>query len=116
MLLNSIVAVHGLNFLNKPDHAKATWSRSGKLWLSDFLPSRLPKPSRVMLFEYNSSPAIEAAALKLDDHAASLLQWLDIRRKVRQVFGISDGNFVVAKLTKLRRNARIDRSYLSATV
>ena len=92
----SIVAVHGLNFLNKPDHAKATWSRSGKLWLSDFLPSRLPNPSRVMLFEYNSSPAIGTAALKLDDHAASLLQWLAIRRKVRQASGYIQPKLVAA--------------------
>jgi hypothetical protein len=79
----SVVAVHGLNFANKPDHARATWTSGGKLWLSDFLPSRLTKPSRVMLFEYNSSPAMGAAAIKLDDHAKNLLQWLAVRRKVR---------------------------------
>jgi hypothetical protein len=54
-----------------------------KLWLKDFLPSALSKPARVMLFEYNSSPAIGATAIKLAGHANNLLQWLKLKRKVR---------------------------------
>jgi len=69
--------------MNKPDRARAPWTDSGRLWLRDFLPARLPKPARVMLFEYNASPAMGAAAIKLDDHAKNLLQWLGIKRKVR---------------------------------
>ncbi len=79
---NSVVAVHGLNFKGDPDHAWKTWSRGDKLWLRDFLPARLPRPARVMLFAYNSSPVLDASAAKLDEHAESLLHWLSLRRKV----------------------------------
>lgn len=77
----SVVAVHGLNFKGTPDHARETWMNGGKLWLRDFLPTRLPRPARVMLFAYNSSPAIGAAARKLDDHAKTLLHWLWLKRE-----------------------------------
>ncbi|KAI0531595.1 hypothetical protein GGR58DRAFT_224999 [Xylaria digitata] len=76
-----VVAVHGLNFKGSPDHARTTWTKGDKLWLQDFLPARLPKPARVMLFAYNSSPAIGAAAIQLDDHAKTLLQWLNLERQ-----------------------------------
>ncbi|KAI1089379.1 P-loop containing nucleoside triphosphate hydrolase protein [Rostrohypoxylon terebratum] len=76
-----IVAVHGLNFKNNPHHARETWSVGDRLWLRDFLPGALKKPVRVMLFPYNSSPAIGSAAIKLDDHARTLLQWLSIERE-----------------------------------
>ncbi|EXA48836.1 hypothetical protein FOVG_05494 [Fusarium oxysporum f. sp. pisi HDV247] len=77
-----IVAVHGLNFKNSDDHARKTWTMSDKLWLKDFLPGALlPKHARVMLFEYNSSPAIGATAINLSGHANNLLQWLKLKRK-----------------------------------
>ncbi|RYC82197.1 hypothetical protein BFJ63_vAg14905 [Fusarium oxysporum f. sp. narcissi] len=76
-----IVAVHGLNFKNSDDHARKTWTMGDKFWLKDFLPNALPKPARVMLFEYNSSPAIGATAIKLAGHANNLLQWLKLKRK-----------------------------------
>ncbi|KAH7230968.1 hypothetical protein BKA59DRAFT_321505 [Fusarium tricinctum] len=77
-----IVAVHGLNFKNSNDHARKTWTMSDKLWLKDFLPGALlPKHPRVMLFEYNSSPALGATAIKLSGHANNLLQWLKLKRK-----------------------------------
>ncbi|KAF2184941.1 hypothetical protein K469DRAFT_167222 [Zopfia rhizophila CBS 207.26] len=76
-----VVAVHGLNFKGSADHARETWTKGDKLWLKDFLPVRLPKLARVMLFAYNSSPAIDATAIKLDDHAKGLLQWLSLKRK-----------------------------------
>jgi hypothetical protein len=77
----SVVAIHGLNFKGKTNHARETWTKGGKLWLKDFLPTSLPKPARVMLFAYNSSPAIGATATKLDDHAKNLLLWLNINRE-----------------------------------
>jgi hypothetical protein len=78
----SVVAVHGLNFKGSPTHAQDTWMKGDKLWLSDFLPAELPTPARVMVFAYNSSPAIGASAIKLDDHARSLLHWLKLERAV----------------------------------
>ncbi|SPJ73908.1 related to kinesin light chain [Fusarium torulosum] len=76
-----VVAVHGLNFKNSDDHARKTWTMGDKLWLKDFLPNALARPARVMLFEYNSSPAIGATAIKLAGHANNLLQWLKLKRK-----------------------------------
>ncbi|KAF2962612.1 hypothetical protein GQX73_g10961 [Xylaria multiplex] len=76
-----VVAVHGLNFMNNPDHARDTWAKGGKLWLKDFLPDKLAKPARVMLFSYNSNPTMGAAAIKLDDHANILLHWLNLKRQ-----------------------------------
>lgn len=97
--LLSLVAVHGLNFKNSPEHARNTWTHSGQLWLKDFLPARLPKPARVMLFEYNASPAMGAAAIKLDDHAKNLLHWLDIRRKVSCIPVSDEKRFRLAIVT-----------------
>ena len=77
----SVVVVHGLNFKGTANHAQETWTKGDKLWLKDFLPACLPKPARVMLFAYNSSPAIDATAIKLDDHANTLLLWLTLKRK-----------------------------------
>ncbi|KAK0747323.1 WD40-repeat-containing domain protein [Apiosordaria backusii] len=76
------VAVHGLNFKRSRHHTWETWTKDGKLWLRDFLPTALGgRPVRVMLFGYNSSPTLQSAAIKLDDHARSLLQWLSLKRK-----------------------------------
>ncbi|KAI1770819.1 TPR-like protein [Hypoxylon cercidicola] len=94
-----IVAVHGLNFKNNPDHAQDTWKAGERLWLRDFLPSELAKPARVMLFSYNSSPVIGAAAINFDGHAKNLLVWLDIKRQAPQrpliFIGHSLGGLVV---------------------
>ncbi|KAF2967266.1 hypothetical protein GQX73_g6325 [Xylaria multiplex] len=51
-----VVAVHGLNPLNNSSHAVDTWASEGKLWLSDFLPKRVPR-ARICLFGYNSNIA-----------------------------------------------------------
>jgi len=79
------VAVHGLNLKNDPEHARDTWTQGGELWLRDLLPQCLSKPARIMLFEYQSSPIRGATALKLDDHAKTLLQWLSLKRKGSQI-------------------------------
>lgn len=81
LAFNSVVAVHGLNFLDRNNHAEETWSAGGKLWLRDFLPGALPVEARVMLFAYNSSPARGASATNLDDHARSLLLHLRNKRQ-----------------------------------
>ncbi|KAL7948403.1 hypothetical protein V8C42DRAFT_314325 [Trichoderma barbatum] len=76
-----VVAVHGLNFKGNPNHARATWHSQGSVWIRDFLPQRLGRPCRVMLFAYNSSPAKAAAGLRLDEHARMLLRCLKDKRK-----------------------------------
>ncbi|KAK4997940.1 GTP-binding protein [Elasticomyces elasticus] len=59
------VAIHGLNFLGSPKPGTSTWEQDGKLWIRDFLPQHLSTTCRVMLYEYNSSPAVGAAAFTL---------------------------------------------------
>ncbi|PKK47162.1 hypothetical protein CI102_10183, partial [Trichoderma harzianum] len=51
------------------------------VWIRDFLPQRIGRPCRVMLFAYNSSPAKAAAAMRLDEHARMLLSCLKDKRK-----------------------------------
>ncbi|KAH7149807.1 hypothetical protein B0J13DRAFT_620160 [Dactylonectria estremocensis] len=77
-----VVAVHGLNLKNGDNHARRTRTAGHKLWLRDFLLGAVSKFPRVMLFEYNLSPAMGAAAIKLDDNASTLLDWLKLRRKI----------------------------------
>ncbi|KAK5991124.1 Nephrocystin-3-like protein [Cladobotryum mycophilum] len=76
-----VVAIHGLNFKGNPNHARATWGSGKYLWLRDFLPTGLKRPCRVMLYSYNSSPAMGAAAMRLDDHARVLLRHLMPKRE-----------------------------------
>ncbi|KJK73836.1 hypothetical protein H634G_10883 [Metarhizium anisopliae BRIP 53293] len=107
-----VVAVHGLNFKNTDEHARKTWTMGDKLWLNDFPPGALSRPIRVMMFEYNSSPAVGAAAIKLDDHAKNLLQWLNLRRKTTRLLVFfatphQGGNYatvgdIVAKIVRKR--------------
>lgn len=78
------MAVHGLNLKSNPDHARKTWMKGDVLWLRDLLPQYLARPVRVMLFEYQSSPAMDATAWNLDDHATNFLQWLSLKRKGSQ--------------------------------
>ncbi|KAK4164656.1 putative kinesin light chain, partial [Cladorrhinum sp. PSN259] len=109
-----VVAVHGLNFKGSVNHAQETWMKGDKLWLKDFLPASLPRPARVMLFAYNSSPAIEASAIKLDDHAKKLLHWLHLEREDEQrpiVFICHSLGGLVVKQALVE--AKLDESYKS---
>jgi len=65
-----------------------------------------------MLFAYNSSPALGATAIKLDDHAKSLLQWLELERKVR--CGLQHRN-VHTDLIRMRGKGHLS-SYATALV
>ncbi|KAK6952740.1 hypothetical protein Daesc_005034 [Daldinia eschscholtzii] len=71
-----IVAVHGLNPLDKPSHAEATWTAGDKLWLKDFLPEKLPT-ARVLLFGYNSNVAFQTATSGVREQAENLLNRLE---------------------------------------
>lgn len=76
-VVNSIVAVHGLNPRNKVDHARATWTalRSRKLWLRDFLPNQIPK-ARIMIFGYNANVALGSGTDGVCEQATNLCQCL----------------------------------------
>jgi hypothetical protein len=77
----SIVAVHGLNPKNTPNHATATWTAGDRLWLRDFLPSLLPE-ARIMLFAYNANVAFDTSAAGIREHAENILNWLKVKREV----------------------------------
>ncbi|KAK2598930.1 hypothetical protein QQS21_005608 [Conoideocrella luteorostrata] len=96
-----IVAVHGLSFKNSEDHARKTWTMGDKMWLKDFLPHALSRSARVMLFQYNSSPAVGAAAIKLDDHATNLLQWLKLKRKALVAATLDESYKSIVETTRL---------------
>ncbi|KAH7336682.1 hypothetical protein BKA65DRAFT_38167 [Rhexocercosporidium sp. MPI-PUGE-AT-0058] len=74
-----IVAVHGLNPTNAEFHAEATWTAEDKLWLKDFLPSKLPK-ARILLFGYNSNVAFETSIAGVREQAVNLLNRLTSKR------------------------------------
>ncbi|KAI1409717.1 hypothetical protein F5Y13DRAFT_169327 [Hypoxylon sp. FL1857] len=74
-----IVAVHGLNPLDKQSHAEATWTTGGKLWLRDFLPKRVPD-ARIMIFGYNANVAFQTAAAGVREQAENLLNLLEEAR------------------------------------
>ena len=76
-----IVAVHGLDPFNNPNHAEDTWTApNGKLWLRDFLPHRA-KTIRVLLYGYNSSAVFGASTTGVHGAAENLLNYLRIERK-----------------------------------
>ena len=83
---NSIVAVHGLNPLNREsteDHAWNTWRKpgtaDGNLWLKDNLPEVAPN-ARVFLYVYNSKPVFSASKERLVHQADDLLETLHLKR------------------------------------
>ncbi|KAI1390113.1 uncharacterized protein F4822DRAFT_224746 [Hypoxylon trugodes] len=75
-----IVAVHGLNPLDKQAHAEATWTTESKLWLRDFLPTQAPD-ARILLFGYNSNVVFQTAASGVREQAENLLSQLDELRR-----------------------------------
>ena len=81
------MAVHGLNRLNKKDHAFATWTaRNGAMWLRDdgFLKASLPN-ARVLIFGYNSNVAFGTSSGGIYEQAENLLNRLESLRLVRQI-------------------------------
>ena len=79
----SIVAVHGLNPFNNPDHAFDTWRKpkgnDGKLWLRDYLPKDVPN-ARIFLYKYNSNPVFGATKERFVHQANDLLEGIHIER------------------------------------
>ncbi|KAL9118306.1 MAG: hypothetical protein Q9187_005152 [Circinaria calcarea] len=79
-----LVAVHGLNPRNIPNHGEKTWTAGKKgderLWLRDFLPKQLPAV-RVFLFGYNSNAAFNTTTTGVTEAAEDLLNRLRSERK-----------------------------------
>lgn len=78
------MAVHGLNPRNNADHAFDTWRKpqgeGGTLWLRDPLSSTLPR-ARILLYEYNSSPAFGSSKEQFVHQANDLLENVRIERR-----------------------------------
>lgn len=76
-----IIAVHGLDPGDNPNHATSTWTASnGKLWLKDFLPHRA-KNIRVLLYGYNASAVFNSSVVGVHGAAENLINYLRIERK-----------------------------------
>jgi hypothetical protein len=74
--------VHGLSPLKNPKHAEDTWTAksTGKMWLRDFLPHKVPK-ARIFLFGYNSNAALSTSTAGVQDQAETLFSRLIRERK-----------------------------------
>ncbi|KAI1132377.1 hypothetical protein F5Y10DRAFT_231582, partial [Nemania abortiva] len=75
-----VVAVHGLNPLDAQSHAEATWMSEDKLWLSDFLPKRVPR-ARISLFGYNSNIAFGSSSAGIREQGENVLNHLEKLRE-----------------------------------
>ncbi|TGJ83026.1 hypothetical protein E0Z10_g5747 [Xylaria hypoxylon] len=84
-----VIAIHGLNPLNKQSHAEATWTSEDKLWLRDFLPKRAPR-ARICLFGYNSNVAFGSSTAGIREQAENLLNHLEQIRAGRNHVGLGD--------------------------
>ncbi|KAF8541800.1 hypothetical protein BDD12DRAFT_803421 [Trichophaea hybrida] len=70
---DSILFVHGLNPMDRNNHAHMTWTHdNGILWPRDLLPNHVPE-ARIMLFEYNSNVGFNSSSAGIEDHAETLL-------------------------------------------
>ncbi|OBT88503.1 hypothetical protein VE02_03443 [Pseudogymnoascus sp. 03VT05] len=79
-----IIAVHGLNYRSKEDHAWDTWrtppGNEGRLWLRDDLPKYVPE-ARIFLYEYNSTAAYGNDRGSFSDKANELLEAIRVDRE-----------------------------------
>ncbi|KAH6669960.1 hypothetical protein B0J14DRAFT_545730 [Halenospora varia] len=80
-----IVAVHGLNPLNKENHAFDTWQKSdgtgnGHLWLRDTFPTAQPN-ARIFLYSYDSRPTFSENKDRFIQEASLLLEWISVKRE-----------------------------------
>jgi len=77
-LSHSVFAIHGLG-----GDKFGTWTENGKLWLRDFLPTRLPE-ARIFTYGYNSVVAFSKSAAQVDDFARDFLHRVQLHRKSEQ--------------------------------
>ena len=110
----SIIAVHGLNPTNTEFHAEATWTAGNKLWLRDFLPTKLPS-ARVLLFGYNANIAFETSTAGVREQAGNLLNRIASKREEAEerpiVFVAHSLGGIVVKQALVE--AKLDESYKS---
>jgi pimeloyl-ACP methyl ester carboxylesterase len=115
--VSSLVFVHGLNPLGRPNHAYETWTHeNGLFWPTDLLGRDLPH-ARIWVYGYNSQVAYQAEEARIKDHANVLLDRLQRQRRhasngsVPIIFiGYSLGGLVIKQALL---NARDNRSYSS---
>ncbi|MCJ1240785.1 hypothetical protein MMC14_008789 [Varicellaria rhodocarpa] len=109
-----IIAVHGLNPTNTEFHAEATWTVEDKLWLRDFLPSKLPS-ARVLLFGYNANVAFETSIAGVREQAINLLNRVASKREEAEerpiVFVAHSLGGIIVKRALVE--AKLDDSYKS---
>ncbi|KAI5926246.1 hypothetical protein F4810DRAFT_586605 [Camillea tinctor] len=74
-----IIAIHGLNPLDKQDHAEATWTSRDKLWLRDFLPLRFRR-ARIFIYSYNSNVAFQTGTAGVREQAEQVLNQVHTAR------------------------------------
>jgi len=80
-LLDSVIAVHGLNPFTKSDsdHARDTWESDGYQWLQKALPKHVPG-SRIFIYEYNATVLYGKDRGAFIDKASELLEMIRIER------------------------------------
>ena len=85
----SIVFVHGLNPLSKPNFAEATWTHGkGNFWPRQQLANEIPS-ARTHIFSYNSKVAWDCSINGIEQHAANLLdRLLGARSKRKATVGL----------------------------
>ncbi|EXF76156.1 hypothetical protein CFIO01_03549 [Colletotrichum fioriniae PJ7] len=74
-----IVAVHGLNPFGGAAHSTRTWTKRDRLWLRDDLPNDMPN-ARVLLYKYDSVPALASTKQCLTHEATDLLNCIEVER------------------------------------
>lgn len=116
----SIVAVHGLNPTGRDDHAWQTWTKTtaggqDRIWLKEDLPRIAPR-ARILLYEYNSFPALTQTKSRFVYEGDKLLSCLENERyEVWLVEGIGT-LFTYKLLTPLYSRPVIDPWYSWRTV
>ena len=77
----SVIAVHGLG-----GHAFRTWTHkeTGKMWLRDFLPGKLPN-TRIMSFGYDAKVLNSKSVIGMMENAQNLLADIRSNRTTTEV-------------------------------
>ncbi|KAE8440424.1 hypothetical protein EG329_008005 [Mollisiaceae sp. DMI_Dod_QoI] len=120
-----IIAIHGLNPLNKPNCGIETWQKLKKdgttsFWLQDELKSQIPN-ARVIVYEYDSNPAFGKGKERFVHQANNLLENLRIDREEdpeRPVvfLGYSLGGILIKQVLRIKAQDVLAKYLLQALV